>query len=550
MDPEPTHAKMTGWYDPDQLAKTGLKVVVSNLFGTRSDYRVIESFAAAQEPYDYSDKTDIWIDYVADLGDGWDSTFAVARTIAEPSLSLSNPASSDAHRTERGHILVMGGDEVYPTADRDAYQEKLVAPYTTALPHSAPPQPHVYAIPGNHDWYDGLVSFSRLFFQNRWIGGWQTRQRRSYFALKLPHSWWLWGVDVQLESDIDQPQLDYFCEIAREHVKPGDRIILATAEPDWIYGNIYDPKLQKNLAFLEERVLRDAKATLRVALAGDLHHYRRHEANDGSGKQLITAGGGGAFLHPTYGPPADTLKVGMERMTEYRLKEEFPTRQTSVKLLFMDLLFPFFNWKFGFLGGGLYLAIAWIYRAPMSEQFSRLGPHPTLVERFFAFVEGLLASPAGFFWIIALVLGFWAFTDTHKQWYRLVGGGAHALSHLGGIVLSSYMGWRASELFISGHVIVRMLIGAAAIFASGYFVSGFLMGIYLFVSLLAFRRHANEAFSALHWRHYKNFIRLHIDSAGTLVIYPVGIRRVPSAKNKLPISEVAPALIEPPISVG
>jgi len=147
------------------------------------------------------------------------------------------------------------------------------------------------------------------------------------------------------------------------------------------------------------------------------------------------------------------------------------------------------------------------------------------------------------------VLGFWAFTDTHKRWYRLLGGGAHALSHLGGIVLSSYIGWLASELLIPDHVIARMLIGAAATFVSGYFVSGFLMGIYLFVSLLAFRRHANEAFSALHWRHYKNFIRLHIDSTGTLAIYPVGIRKVPSGKNRLPISEVAPALIEPPVYV-
>lgn len=551
MVPGTKHAKMTGWYDPGQLAETAVKVFVSNLFGTRADYRLIESFTAQQEVYDYGTEKDIWIDYVADLGDGWDSTFAVARTIAEPSLSPPSPVSSDRHTTCRGRILVMGGDEVYPTADREAYQEKLVAPYSAALPHSEPPEPHVYAIPGNHDWYDGLVSFSRLFFQNRWIGGWQTRQKRSYFAIKLPHDWWLWGVDVQLESDIDQPQLDYFCEIAREHVKPGDRIILATAEPDWIYGNIYDPKLQKNLAFLEERVLQDAKATLRVALAGDLHHYRRHEAADGSGKQLITAGGGGAFLHPTYGPPADTLKVGRKKLTEYQLKAEFPSRGTSVKLLFLDLLFPFLNWKFGFLGGGLYLAIAWIYRSPMSEQFSRLGANPTPSQRLSAFVQGVLASPAGFFWIVALVLGFWAFTDTHKQWYRLLGGGTHALSHLAGIVLSSYIGWKASAfLVVSNDVIVRMLIGAAATFVSGYFVSGFLMGIYLFLSLLVFRRHANEAFSALHWRHYKNFIRLHIDPAGTLAIYPIGIRRVPSKKDELPsISELAPELIEPPIYV-
>lgn len=542
------HAKMTGWYDPGQLAETGLKVVVSDLFGTRADYRLVESFTAQQDTYDYSDANEVWVDYVADLGDGWDSTFAVARTIAEPSLCL--PGTSLKYTMPRGRILVMGGDEIYPTADREAYQEKLVAPYSTALPHSDPPEPHVYAIPGNHDWYDGLVSFSRLFFQNRWIGGWQTQQKRSYFAIQLPHRWWLWGVDVQLESDIDQPQLDYFCAIAREKVLSGDRVILATAEPDWIYGNIYASKLRKNLAFLEERVLRDAKANLRVALAGDLHHYRRHEAVDGSGKQLITAGGGGAFLHPTYGPPADTLKVGRERLTEYILKKEFPSRRKSVELLFLDLLFPFLNWKFGFLGGGLYLAIAWIYRAPMSEQFSSLGPAPTVTERFSAFVLGLLASPSGFFWIVALVLGFWAFTDTHKRWYRLLGGGAHALSHLGGIVLSSYLGWKASILVGGEQIIPQMLIGAAATFGAGYFVSAFLMGFYLFISLLIFRRHSNEAFSALHWRHYKNFVRLHIDSEGTLAIYPVGIRKVPSKKDEsLSISEIAPELIEDPIYV-
>ncbi len=549
MRPAPKHAKMTGWYDPGQLAETALKVVVSDLFGTRADYRLVESFTAEQELFDYSRESEIWVDYVADLGDGWDPTFAIARTIAEPELSVAVSGSSENHTTSRGRFLVMGGDEVYPTADREAYQQKLVAPYRTALPHSGPPEPHLYAIPGNHDWYDGLVSFSRLFFQNRWMGGWQTQQKRSYFAIRLPHNWWLWGVDVQLESDIDQPQLDYFCGIASEHVQPGDRIILATAEPDWIYGNIYDPKLRNNLAFLEERVLRDAKANLRVALAGDLHHYRRHEATDGSGKQLITAGGGGAFLHPTYGPPVDRLELGRENLTEYRLKAEFPSRRTSVKLLFLDLLFPFLNWKFGFLGGGLYLAIAWIYRSPMAEQFGRLGPNPTPAQRLSAFVQGLFTSPAGFFWIVALVLGFWAFTDTHKKWYRLLGGGIHALAHLCGIVLSSYIGWKASLLMLH-RPLPQMLVGAAATFVCGYFVSGFLMGAYLFVSLLVFRRHANEAFSALHWRHYKNFVRLHIDREGTLAIYPVGIRRVPSRKDEsLSISELDPELIESPVYV-
>src|SRR5438445_10511768 len=109
MDLEPKLAKMTGWYDPGQLAETALKVVVSNLFGTRSDYRLIESFTAKQELYDYSNKTDTRIDYVADLGDGRNSTFAVAPTITEPLLSMTNPASSDTYRPKRDQTLVTRG---------------------------------------------------------------------------------------------------------------------------------------------------------------------------------------------------------------------------------------------------------------------------------------------------------------------------------------------------------------------------------------------------------------------------------------------------------
>ncbi|MBD0259532.1 MAG: hypothetical protein ICV83_27750 [Cytophagales bacterium] len=47
----------------------------------------------------------------------------------------------------------------------------------------------LFAIPGNHDWYDGLASFVKQFCQGRWVGGWRTTQTRSYFALALPHNW-------------------------------------------------------------------------------------------------------------------------------------------------------------------------------------------------------------------------------------------------------------------------------------------------------------------------------------------------------------------------
>ena len=66
------------------------------------------------------------------------------------------------------------------------------------------------ALPGNHDWYDGLTAFLRLFTQDRMIGGWRTEQKRSYFTVQLPHRWWLVGLDSQLDSYFDDPQLKYF----------------------------------------------------------------------------------------------------------------------------------------------------------------------------------------------------------------------------------------------------------------------------------------------------------------------------------------------------
>jgi hypothetical protein len=148
------HHKMTGWYDPSELLRTAMQVTVSALLGTRADFRLLESFNADQSVFDYSSKREVWLDYVADVGDGWNSTYSVARTIASDSLTISQRDSERTYTTRGGSILVMGGDEVYPVADRDSYQEKLVSPYECAMEQSKRLGPDLYAIPGNHDWYE------------------------------------------------------------------------------------------------------------------------------------------------------------------------------------------------------------------------------------------------------------------------------------------------------------------------------------------------------------------------------------------------------------
>lgn len=68
------------------------------------------------------------------------------------------------------------------------------------------------------DWFDGLDTFMRYICHRSWLGGWLLPQSKSYFALQLPHGWWVFGLDQALHGDIDIFQFKYFTEIVREHV--------------------------------------------------------------------------------------------------------------------------------------------------------------------------------------------------------------------------------------------------------------------------------------------------------------------------------------------
>ncbi len=552
--------KMVGWYDPGQLINTGIQVLISQILGSRADYRLIEGFSEREQVYDFSHAQDCWFDFVADLGDGWNSTYAVASMLAAQRLRVR----SGEHQTEelpRGSFLIMGGDQVYPVASRDQYEERTVVPYSSALPSRSEKCPALFAIPGNHDWYDGLISFMRLFTGRGHIGGWQTRQKRSYFAIRLPHNWWIWALDYQLESDIDQPQLEYFKGIA-DQMPHGGKVILVTAEPDWIYGHIYREKYRKNMEYLETTIInRRAHASLKVAIAGDLHHYRRHQVEEDPGVQLITSGGGGAFLLGTSGPKVTQVEFG-DPEKEFQLKAEFPTRRTSQRLLLRNFLFPFINPKFGLLTGTLYLVIAWIYRVPVLREYEALLQRSDPMSNTVVIVRTLLSSPFGFGVLALVVIGFIAFTDTHERIYKYLAGSAHALANLSAIFLISAAAAKFGRavLHLPDGSIRSLLVSALLIFFGGYLAGAVIMGVYLYISQAVFRRHSQEAFSSLRIPDYKNFVRFHVHETGALTIYPIGLKRVPrrwkrAASPEGPEYEPAgrnridPHLIEPPICV-
>ncbi|WP_228692802.1 metallophosphoesterase [Lunatimonas sp.] len=567
---------MVNWYDPKQLAFTGVKTVLSSVFGNFADRREMQA-ALDQEgkPFDYSDKEEVWFDFISDLGDGFNPTYTLAKTLAEPSITV------EGKQLHRGDFLVMGGDEVYPTPEMIEYTNRLKGPYEAAFPKDESPnaqRPDVYAIPGNHDWYDGLTNFLRLFTQKRSLGNWRTQQTRSYFAIKLPHDYWLIAVDIQLHADIDYPQICYFRDIAQNHFTSQTKVILCTAEPSWVYRS-FD---QKNTAhdrfkFFIDKVLygkgnsdyeeKNRSITVNTILTGDLHHYARYEETTARGeiRQLITAGGGGAFMHPTH-----TLKENIEPVDGYsaELKSVFPPKEASVRLSLLNLAFPYFSLTMLTLFGLVHAFTSWILQTKrfvdgttLMEQLSKIssfgeGVGPACE----AIVMALSHNPGAIFLNLLLFGGVLVFTDVKSGYgkWNYVAGAVHGLLHLlafyGLLWLFSYINLSQLGLGINRPSQVGLFLAEMVVL--GGTLSALIFGLYLTFSVLVLKNHITEASSSYRWEGYKNFLRIHL-TGECLTIYPIGFEKVVTdwkvtTKGEHAIVAGSPihfSLIEKPIQV-
>lgn len=312
--------KMVSWYDPRLLARVGVRTLVSSVFGQYADQRLMQ---AVTDPagdkeligrYDYcsTDASDpqkclamddagaFWIDYIADVGDGFEPTYTLAYLLAQDNLDIRG-----AGKLRHGDILIMGGDQCYPQATREEYRNRLLQPFNWAF-SVANPNRKLFAIPGNHDWYDGLNAFDSLFCSSRdklshakgnVIGGWQCQQHRSYWALRLPFNWWIWGADIQFSKYLDTSQVNYFERVA-EQMGPQDNLIICLAEPSWALADLQGQDDEENF-FKITTIARKRGARVVAVIAGDWHNYNRYYAHE-LDVHFITSGGGGAFLHPTH----------------------------------------------------------------------------------------------------------------------------------------------------------------------------------------------------------------------------------------------------------
>ena len=256
-----------------------------------------------------------WFDYVADTGDGQLAMYNMASLLLSDlhldpaAASVSLQASASTQRLPRGRFLFMGGDTAYHVADNATLEQRVCAPFAWALaerqksPETRPR--HVFGIPGNHDYYDSLIGFNRLFRApdnpHLPLADFRRRQRASFVALQLPLGYLFLGLDSQ-NGKLDRRQRELVSRCLAEH--EGRGLIIATPEPATVFGAVV-PEATRPFAALElpRPFLREAAFpaphTLQLDLSGDVHHYARYADPAHPNYAYVVAGGGGAFVHPT-----------------------------------------------------------------------------------------------------------------------------------------------------------------------------------------------------------------------------------------------------------
>lgn len=440
------------WLGPRGLMVTGVQVALSAAFAQYADKRELQAALKVPAIIDRSGDDGLWFDWLADTGDGFDATYATATLLAREHLDLSAP-SGEVESTPRGSLLVLGGDLTYPAAAPAEYLDRFVGPYQSAFPALPPGQaaPPMLCIAGNHDWYDGLTTFLRLFCNGQAIGGWQTEQTRSYFVVKLPARWWIMGIDLALDYFIDTPQLDFFRDLAREQMRPGDRLILMMHQPSWLFGgpksetDLYSPMAESNLQRFEREVIHPAGLDLCLAIGGDIHHYCRYERTDGSQTRIV-CGSGGTFIYPTHHIPDEILWPEADGVARYELRSRYPSKETSQRLRWRTLLAPLLNRSFVVFVGLLYLLFAFAVRfslvADRDLGFAEIAETVPLSE----IRQRLLYNPVSLIIAAGLWGGMVVFADCRRWRWRVVVGGLHGLVHL--IVLTAVI-WTAARLLVS-----------------------------------------------------------------------------------------------------
>jgi hypothetical protein len=310
---------------------------------------------------DYSGEDSISFLVMGDTGEGDHSQEAVAGALQKQVSGAS--------------FAFICSDVIYPAGGIGEYEEKFFEMYESLeLP--------IYAVPGNHDWYDDGVGFMR------WICGATTRPpetkgKSGRWALlrrllwrRPPKPWPEDSPQVAPRFDLPESRRQrspYFCidagpvrlvgidtgisgidgeldaDQARwlEAVSAGPKPkILLTGKPLYVDGEHHPGSIEGSTKTVDQIVKASGNNYI-AAIGGDIHNYQRYPVTVDDGRTLmyVVSGGGGAFMHETHSiENLDRAKEPLRGTSEGKLRL-YPRRGDCLAR-YSDL----YGRKFRFLG--------------------------------------------------------------------------------------------------------------------------------------------------------------------------------------------------------
>jgi hypothetical protein len=334
--------------------------------------------------------TNITFAVIGDPGEGDDSLLypgtqrGASKQVAGQMLQSGSTESTFLEdRVERPlDFVIISSDVVYPAGEMMDYERAVYRPYTSEnrqpdMPANPQASVPIYAIPGNHDWYDDLRGFLANFtyaahngdgragrgsphdmpwdwrpwrhrlweqvaklredYDLKTLGGLpelkETQQRLSFFELELSGApLTVLALDNGVTGAIDDVQYAWLEERLQALRAPGreiDQLILVlVGNPLYAEGTFAGWKTpQEDAGPAEARGLREIYELLReyrvdVVMGGNTHAYQRYESiytdSDGTLRTMhhVVNGGGGAYLSW----PMDAGWVKFEWSPTWKLK--------------------------------------------------------------------------------------------------------------------------------------------------------------------------------------------------------------------------------------
>ena len=274
--------------------------------------------------------------------------FTIKQERARKVLIIGDPGEADASqyavidpllfvdREFDSDFMVILSDVVYPAGDVNDYVNALYDAYGE---YGKP----ILALPGNHDWYDGLDGFmfhfcgvealpstsfrsssygtpervARMLWRSsaqpqraRLLGrrykpdGWRPPQPGPYWALDMDGVR-LVAIDTGIKGTLDHEQGEWFLRVSKGKTPK----VLLTGKPLWVDGEPHetpiewgDPDAPIDGMGDVDAVVRDPGYGYVACIGGDVHNYQRMTVRleDDRSIEYVVAGGSGAYMSATH----------------------------------------------------------------------------------------------------------------------------------------------------------------------------------------------------------------------------------------------------------